>query len=65
MADEWEKITGKSLRLSIEPGRFIVADSATLLCTITARKNTPEMTFYGTDTGFNHLIRPALYGAHH
>lgn len=30
-----------------------------------ARKSTPTHIFYGTDTGFNHLIRPALYGAHH
>jgi len=41
MAKEWEKVNGKPLRLSLEPGRFIVADSAVLLCTITARKNTP------------------------
>lgn len=23
------------------------------------------MTFLGTDTGMNHMIRPALYGSHH
>ena len=23
------------------------------------------MKFIGTDTGFNHLIRPALYGSYH
>ena len=23
------------------------------------------MSFIGTDTGFNHLMRPALYGSHH
>jgi diaminopimelate decarboxylase len=42
-----------------------VADSAVLLCTITASKKTPLKRFYGTDTGFNHLIRPALYQSHH
>jgi diaminopimelate decarboxylase len=36
-----------------------------LLCRVTARKQTSTKVFYGTDTGFNHLIRPALYGAHH
>lgn len=43
----------------------MVADSSVLLCTITATKKTSEKVFYGTDTGFNHLIRPALYGSHH
>jgi diaminopimelate decarboxylase len=28
-------------------------------------KATPEHTFVGTDSGFNHLIRHSLYGAHH
>ena len=36
-----------------------------MLCKITAKKKTPEKIFYGTDTGFTHLIRPALYGSHH
>lgn len=49
----------------VEPGRFIVADCGTLLCTVTAYKKTPCKTFLGTDTGFSQLLRPALYGAHH
>jgi diaminopimelate decarboxylase len=56
---------GKTIKISVEPGRFIVADCSTLLCTITACKHTPERSFLGTDTGMNHLIRPALYGSHH
>jgi diaminopimelate decarboxylase len=48
-----------------EPGRYIIADSSVLLCKVTATKKTPEKVFIGTDTGFNHLIRPALYGSHH
>jgi len=55
----------KDLQVWIEPGRFIVADTGVLLCRITARKQTSKKVFYGTDTGFNHLIRPNLYGAHH
>lgn len=42
-----------------------MADSSVLLCRITSDKKTPEKNFIGTDTGFNHLIRPALYGSHH
>lgn len=55
----------KDLEIWIEPGRFIVANAGILLCKVTARKQTSEKVFYGTDTGFNHLIRPALYGSHH
>lgn len=42
-----------------------MANSGVLLCRITARKQTAKRIFYGTDTGMNHLIRPALYGSHH
>lgn len=63
--DEFEKKLGREIGISVEPGRYIVADSSVLLCTVTASKKTPEKHFLGTDTGFNHLIRPALYGAYH
>ena len=63
--DKWEKVINKKIQVIVEPGRFIVADCGTLLCTVTAWKKTPEKTFLGTDTGFSQLIRPALYGAHH
>lgn len=62
---KWESVLKKSIKIVVEPGRFIVADSGALLCTITATKKTPEKIFFGTDTGFTHLIRPALYGSHH
>lgn len=56
---------GKSLTLMLEPGRFLVAQSGTLLTTVTEIKNNPKRTFIGVDTGFNHLIRPAMYGSYH
>lgn len=62
---KWESVLKKPIRIVVEPGRFIVADSGALLCTITATKKTPEKLFIGTDTGFTHLMRPALYGAYH
>ena len=48
-----------------EPGRFLVAESGVLLTTVTAVKQSGKRTYAGTDSGFNHLIRPVLYGAHH
>lgn len=56
---------GRPLKMKLEPGRFLVAQAGTLLARVTAISTTPEFTFVGTDTGFNHLLRPALYGAHH
>ena len=56
---------GRELELRIEPGRFIVCDSGALLATVVDIKQTPKHTFVGLDTGFSHLIRPALYGAYH
>ena len=55
----------QKLDVWIQPGRFLVANAGVLLCKITARKSTGTHIFYGTDTGFNHLIRPNLYGAYH
>jgi diaminopimelate decarboxylase len=57
---------GRRLELRLEPGRFLVAESGTLLCTVTSVKETPEgRVFVGTDTGFNHLVRVAMYDAFH
>ncbi len=56
---------GKKLSLAIEPGRFIVAESGLLLCTVNTVKRTPAHKFVGVDTGFNHLIRPMAYGSYH
>lgn len=51
--------------LCLEPGRFLVARAGTLLCRVTAVNQARKYLFAGTDTGFNHLIRPAMYGAYH
>jgi diaminopimelate decarboxylase len=53
------------VRLEIEPGRFLVAESGYLLTQIRAVKQTPSRTFYILDAGFNNLARPILYGAYH
>ena len=51
--------------LCLEPGRFLVARAGTLLCRVTAVNQARKYLFAGTDSGFNHLIRPAMYGAYH
>jgi diaminopimelate decarboxylase len=56
---------GRHLRMKLEPGRWLVAQAGTLLVRVTNMQSTPAHTFAGTDSGFNHLLRPALYGAYH
>lgn len=56
---------GKNLGMYFEPGRYCVAESGTLLCTVTTIKKRGKKILVGVDTGFNHLIRPTLYGSYH
>jgi diaminopimelate decarboxylase len=56
---------GKQLKLIIEPGRYIIAESGFLLATVTSVKEGDRHRFVGIDTGFNHLLRPAMYGSYH
>jgi diaminopimelate decarboxylase len=56
---------GNELTLAIEPGRYLVAESGYLLTVVNNIKETPKHRFVGTDTGFNQLIRPAMYGSYH
>jgi diaminopimelate decarboxylase len=55
----------RSLRLSIEPGRYIVADAGLLLVTVQYVKLVDTGRIVVTDGGMTELIRPALYGARH
>ncbi len=52
-------------RLSIQPGRAIIAQSGVLVVRVLYRKATGEKTFIIVDGGMNDLIRPSLYHAHH
>jgi len=68
ISDEFNRFCnryGKRLRLVIEPGRYIVAECGYLLATVTAVKQGEKHRFVGVDTGFNHLVRPAMYGSYH
>ncbi len=61
----FSKTYGSELTFIFEPGRYLVAESGALLCTINTLKSTPAHKFAGVNTGFNHLIRPMAYGSYH
>jgi diaminopimelate decarboxylase len=56
---------GKPLKLELEPGRYLVAESGVLLAEVRATKSMGSRFFALVDAGFNELMRPAMYGAHH
>jgi diaminopimelate decarboxylase len=61
----FEKEYGKNLTLVFEPGKFLVSEAGSFLAKVNVVKQTTSTVFAGVDTGFNHLIRPMLYGAEH
>ncbi|MCD9016418.1 diaminopimelate decarboxylase [Parachryseolinea silvisoli] len=56
---------GHKLELWLEPGKFLVSESGTLLTHVNVVKPTPTVTFVGVNSGLNHLIRPMMYDAYH
>lgn len=56
---------GRPLQLELEPGRYLVAESGVLLAEVRATKSMGSRFFALVDAGFNELMRPAMYGAHH
>ncbi len=64
---EFARATGRQLGLEVEPGMFIVANSALLVARVGDIVDTGAggYRFIKLDTGMNDLIRPAMYGAQH
>ncbi|MCL6272732.1 diaminopimelate decarboxylase [Muricauda sp. 2012CJ35-5] len=56
---------GKELTLAFEPGKFLVSQAGHFLAKVNVVKQTTSTVFASVDSGFNHLIRPMLYGASH
>ncbi|HXC51352.1 MAG TPA: diaminopimelate decarboxylase [Candidatus Limnocylindrales bacterium] len=56
---------GHEIRLEIEPGRYLVADSGFLVTEVRATKRMGTNRFCLVDAGFNNLVRPAMYGSYH
>ncbi len=63
--NEFCQKNNRTLRLMIEPGKFLVSESGFLLTKVQSIKRSGKKIIVGTDTGMNHLIRPALYNAYH
>jgi diaminopimelate decarboxylase len=62
------KIKEHSLKepmLFLEPGRYIVGDSAIMLARVSTIKQSPYKKFIGVDAGFHVLLRLILYDAYH
>ena len=55
----------KELTLAFEPGKFLVSESGVFLAKVNVVKQTTSTVFAQIDSGFNHLIRPMLYGSQH
>ena len=56
---------GSDLQLIFEPGKFLVSQAGHFVSQVNVVKQTTSTVFAQVDSGFNHLIRPMLYGSHH
>lgn len=56
---------GHRLKLEVEPGRFLTAESGFLISEVRSVKRMGDNLFFLVDAGFNDLARPVMYGAHH
>ncbi|ASV56712.1 MULTISPECIES: diaminopimelate decarboxylase [Lelliottia] len=56
---------GHAVKLEIEPGRFLVAESGVLVTQVRSVKEMGSRHFVLVDAGFNDLMRPAMYGSYH
>lgn len=54
-----------TVRLAVEPGRYVVADAGVLLTRVNTVKPTRETVVAGVDAGMTDLLRPAMYDAYH
>ncbi|ADB59687.1 diaminopimelate decarboxylase [Haloterrigena turkmenica DSM 5511] len=52
-------------RLTIEPGRYFVADAGVLLTEVNTIKEARDTLAVGVDAGMTTLLRPAMYDAYH
>ncbi|MBN4047256.1 diaminopimelate decarboxylase [bacterium AH-315-P13] len=56
---------GRELTLAFEPGKYLVSEAGQFLTKVNVIKQTTSTVFAQVDSGFNHLIRPMLYGSQH
>jgi diaminopimelate decarboxylase len=60
-----ERLLGHPITLEIEPGRYLLAAAGVLVAEVRATKDVGGNHFTLIDAGFNDLVRPTMYGAHH
>jgi diaminopimelate decarboxylase len=60
-----EERFGHRLRLEIEPGRYLTAESGFVITEVRAVKKQGARKYLLVDAGFNTLARPVLYGSYH
>ena len=58
-------LRARNLTAILEPGRYLVAQSGTLLAHATTKRVSAGVEWVGVDSGFNHLARPSKYSAYH
>ena len=56
---------GRKIKIWFEPGRYLMSESGCLLARAVVLKTNGFINFVGTNTGFNHLLRPMMYDAFH
>jgi diaminopimelate decarboxylase len=62
---EYCKMINRDLKLYFEPGKYLVSEAGSFLCTCNQVKQTTSTVFIGVNSGFSHLIRPMFYDAYH
>lgn len=60
-----ERLTGRALKLVLEPGRSLVGNAGLLLTRVEYLKPGEDKHFAIVDAAMNDLMRPALYQAYH
>ena len=63
--NEFQAEYGRDLTLAFEPGKFLVSQAGEFVVQVNAIKQTTSTVFAQVDSGFNHFIRPMLYGSQH
>jgi diaminopimelate decarboxylase len=58
-------LQGRSYKVALEPGRYIVGNAGILLTHVLYRKSSGPRQFVIVDAGMNDLIRPTLYESYH
>ena len=58
-------LKSNNVKIILEPGKYLVAESTFLLTKVTNIREHQGIKIIGVDTGFNHIIRPALYSSYH